>query len=310
METGGGTNPSVRSSTRERTQLIGGAAAVALIEFNDFSFKYIGSDSLALKQVNLSVEPGEYVVVSGPSGCGKTTLCRAMNGLVPQFHRGYIAGTVLVDSKCTRDHSVADLAGIAGLVFQNPSNQLVTLNVEKEIAFGPENLGVDPLEIRERVEHLIEILGIEHLRDKHPHEMSGGEQQRVAMAATLALRPKILIADEPTSNLDPQSAEQILRLIADQNRKGMTVVLVEHRLDVVAKDASRLILMNNGSVVADGPPKDVLLMDICQEIGIGIPKAVEVYKRLRTKGLELPTVPLSGEDLVRIFREVVEYDSA
>jgi energy-coupling factor transporter ATP-binding protein EcfA2 len=283
---------------------------VALIEFNDFSFKYVGSDSLALKKVNLSIEAGEYVVVSGPSGCGKTTLCRAINGLVPQFHRGYIAGNVFVDSKSTRENSVADMAGITGLVFQNPSNQLVTLNVEKEIAFGPENLGVDPAEIRKRVEHLIHLLGLEHLREKHPHEMSGGEQQRVAMAATLALRPKILVADEPTSNLDPQSAEMILELIAEQNREGMTVVLVEHRLDVVAKDASRLILMNEGSVVADGPPEDVLLMDICQDIGIGIPKAVEVFKRLRSKDLHLPEVPMTGEDLVRIFREVVEHDSA
>lgn len=283
---------------------------MGLIEFSDFSFKYVGSDTLALRKVNLSVEQGEYVVVSGPSGCGKTTLCRAMNGLVPQFHRGYIAGNVFVDSMSTRDHSVAELAGIVGLVFQNPSNQLVTLNVEKEIAFGPENLGVDPLVIRERVEHLIDILALEHLREKHPHEMSGGEQQRVAMAATLALRPKILVADEPTSSLDPKSAELILELIAEQNREGMTVVLVEHRLDVVAKDASRLVLMNNGSIVADGPPREVLLMDICQEIGIGIPKAVEVFKRLRSNGLHLNEVPMSGADLIRVFREVVEYDSA
>ncbi len=283
---------------------------MGLIEFNDFSFKYVGSDTLALRKVNLSVEQGEYVVVSGPSGCGKTTLCRAMNGLVPQFHRGYIAGNVFVDSKSTRDHSVAELAGTVGLVFQNPSNQLVTLNVEKEIAFGPENLGVDPLEIRERVEHLIDILGLEHLREKHPHEMSGGEQQRVAMAATLALKPKVLVADEPTSSLDPRSAELILELIAEQNRQGMTVVLVEHRLDVVAKDASRLVLMNNGSVVADGTPREVLLLDICQEIGIGIPKAVEVFKCLRSNELHLSEVPMSGADLIRVFREVIEYDSA
>ncbi|RDE16159.1 MAG: energy-coupling factor ABC transporter ATP-binding protein, partial [Candidatus Thorarchaeota archaeon] len=166
-----------------------------LIEFQDFSFKYYGTDFLALKKINLTIDEGEYIVITGPSGCGKTTLCRTINGLVPQFHRGYIAGNVIVNGMNTRDHTVAEMATIAGLVFQQPENQLVTLNVEKEIAFGPENLGVDPAEIRRRVEELIDLLELEHLRNKHPHEMSGGEQQRVAIASTLALKPKILVAD-------------------------------------------------------------------------------------------------------------------
>ena len=162
-----------------------------LIELKDFSFKYYGAEQLALKKINLTINKGEYVVITGPSGCGKTTLCRTINALVPQFHRGYIAGNVIIDGKNTRESTVADLSSIAGLVFQQPENQLVTLNVEKEIAFGPENLGVEPTEIRNRVEELIVLLDLEHLREKHPHEMSGGEQQRVAMAATLALKPKI-----------------------------------------------------------------------------------------------------------------------
>ena len=183
---------------------------MSLIEFVDFSFKYLGAETLALRKINLKIEQGEFLVLTGPSGCGKTTFCRAINGLVPQFHRGYIAGNVFVDGKDTRDHSVAELAPTAGLVFQQPENQLVTLNVEREIAFGPENLGVDKTEVRRRVEELIDMLDLDHLREKHPHEMSGGEQQRVAIAATLALKPKILVADEPTSNLDPKSAETIL----------------------------------------------------------------------------------------------------
>ncbi|MHA1812180.1 MAG: energy-coupling factor ABC transporter ATP-binding protein [Candidatus Thorarchaeota archaeon] len=276
---------------------------MALIEWQDFSFKYLGANTLTLKHLNLSIEEGEYVVVTGPSGCGKTTLCRTINGLVPQFHRGYIAGHVIVDSRDTRDHTVAQMASIVGLVFQNPANQLVTLSVEKEIAFGPENLGVPPDEIRRRVEEMIDAFDLHHLRDKHPHEMSGGEQQRVALAATLALKPKILVADEPTSNLDPQSAERILELIAEQNRRGMTVVLVEHRLDIVAKDASRIVLMNEGSVVADGPPHEVLQMDICEEIGVGVPKAVQLYKRLLANGVRLGRVPLTGSELAMLVKE-------
>ena len=274
-----------------------------LIEFQDFSFKYYGTDFLALKKINLTVDEGEYIVITGPSGCGKTTLCRTINGLVPQFHRGYIAGNVIVNGMNTRDHSVAEMATVAGLVFQQPENQLVTLNVEKEIAFGPENLGVDPTEIRRRVEELIDLLELEHLRNKHPHEMSGGEQQRVAIASTLALKPKILVADEPTSNLDPKSAEMILNIISGLNKRDMTVVLVEHRLDLVSKDASRIVLMNEGRIVADGPPRDVLATDLCQEIGVGVPKATLVYKSLKERGVQLGNVPLSGQELARLVKE-------
>jgi energy-coupling factor transporter ATP-binding protein EcfA2 len=276
---------------------------MALVEFDNFSFKYYGADSLALKKVNLKVDEGEYVVVTGPSGCGKTTLCRAINGLVPQFHRGYIAGNVIVDGMNTREREVAELATVAGLVFQEPENQLVTLNVEKEIAFGPENLGVDPQEVRRRVEELIALLDLEHLRDKHPHEMSGGEQQRVAMAATLALKPKILVADEPTSNLDPKSAETILEIIAALNRRDMTVIIVEHRLDLISKDASRLVLMDRGEIVADGDPREILTMDLCEEIGVGVPKATAVYKRLQRTGIHLGRVPLTGEELALLVKE-------
>jgi energy-coupling factor transporter ATP-binding protein EcfA2 len=274
----------------------------ALVEFADFSFKYLGSDSLALRKINLSIEPGEYILVTGPSGCGKTTLCRAINGLVPQFHRGYIAGHVYVDGKDTRDSRVAELAPIAGLMFQNPANQLVTLNVAKEIAFGPENLGIPPSIIRERVEGLIKSLGLEHLREKHPHEMSGGQQQMVAMAATLSLQPRILVADEPTSNLDPKSAEKLLRVLAELNRNGMTILLVEHRLDLVSRDASRILLMDKGCIVADGPPREVLTSTIGEDIGIGLPKATDVYKRLKKRNISLGDVPLSGEELARIIQ--------
>jgi energy-coupling factor transporter ATP-binding protein EcfA2 len=278
---------------------------MALVEFADFSFKYLGADFLALRKVSVSVNEGEYIVITGPSGCGKTTLCRAINGLVPHFHRGYIAGNVYVDGHNTREATVAQLASTVGLVFQNPANQLVTLNVEKEIAFGPENLGVEPQEVRNRVEEIIDLLNLEHLREKHPHEMSGGEQQRLAMAATLALKPKVLVADEPTSNLDPKSAELILDIIAELNkRNGMTVILVEHRLDLVAKDASRVVLMDGGQIVADGPPRDILPMDISVEIGVGVPKATQVYRRLQARGIELGRVPLTGEELAILVGEV------
>ncbi|MEM2143460.1 MAG: ATP-binding cassette domain-containing protein [Candidatus Thorarchaeota archaeon] len=283
---------------------------MALIEFVDFSFRYVGSDSFALRHIDLRIEQGEFVVLTGPSGCGKTTLCRAMNGLVPHFHRGYVGGMVLVDGLDTRNHSVAQLASKVGIVFQNPANQLVTLNVEKEIAFGPENLGVEPIEIRRRVDELISLLGLERLRGKHPHEMSGGEQQSVAIASVLALRPKILVADEPTSHLDPHSSEMVLDMIKRLNEQGMTVVLTEHRLDLVAGCASRVILMNEGQIVADGPPREVLCKDLCLELGIGVPKAMLVYRFLTEHGVRLPRAPLNSRELVSIMQEMLGHDSA
>ncbi|MGV9102715.1 MAG: energy-coupling factor ABC transporter ATP-binding protein [Candidatus Thorarchaeota archaeon] len=275
-----------------------------IVSFKNFSFRYLGSEVLALHDISLNIDQGEYILVSGPSGCGKTTFCRAINGLIPHFHRGYLSGDVFVASQNTREKSVAELAKTVGMVFQNPSNQLVTLNVEKELAFGPENLGVPPAEIRKKVDEMIELLDLDHLREKHPHEMSGGEQQAVAMAATLALEPDILIADEPTSNLDPQSAERILGIISSLNKQGLTVVLVEHRLDIVSSDATRLLLMNDGEIVADGPPRQVLVSEICEEIGVGVPKVVQVYKRLRNHGIDLDRVPLSGDELARLAKEV------
>ncbi len=280
---------------------------MGLIRFDNFSFKYYGTEKLALNKVSLTIDRGEYVVITGPSGCGKTTLCRAINALIPQFHRGYIGGHVYVNGMDTREHGVSDFASLVGMVFQNPENQLVTLNVEKELAFGPENLGVEPVEIRRRIEEIIDLLDLKSLREKHPHEMSGGEQQRVAMAAALSLKPEILVADEPTSNLDPQSAEKILEIIAYLNKeKGMTVVLVEHRLDLVAKDATRVILMDKGQIVVDGPPREVLVKDICHEIGVGVPKAVEVYRELIERGIRLPGVPLTGQELATLVQEVAE----
>ena len=230
-----------------------------LIELKDFSFKYYGAETLALKKIDLSIEEGEYVVITGPSGCGKTTLCRTINALVPQFHRGYIAGNVIIDGKNTRENTVAELSSIAGLVFQQPENQLVTLNVEKEIAFGPENLGIEPTEIRRRVEELIELLDLEHLREKHPHEMSGGEQQRVAMAATLALKPKILVADEPTSNLDPEASKMVKDLIKELSKKvEKTVFICSHMLPLVEEICDRIGIIVKGNLLFVGTIPEIL----------------------------------------------------
>ena len=257
-----------------------------------------------LDDINLSFPKGSFVGLVGPSGCGKTTLARCMNGLIPHFYPGEMTGRVVVDGWDTREHPAHQLAQKVGLVFQNPENQLVAPNVEREIAFGPENLGLPRTEIRRRVENLLHLIRLEHIRHKAPYELSGGEQQRVAIAATLALQPSILVLDEPTSNLDPLSAHEVLQLLSQLNRDlNITILLIEHRLEMVAPLVHELVVMDEGHIIAQGPPRQVLFDDRVEEVGVAIPRIVTLMKRL--EGLQLRQAPLTVEEAASlILREV------
>jgi energy-coupling factor transport system ATP-binding protein len=191
------------------------------------------------------------------------------------------------------------MAQHVGLVFQNPENQLFALSVEKDVAFGLENVGVPRDEIRKKVDYALNLTGIYDLRERSPHEISGGQQQRVAIASVLAMEPEIIVLDEPTSFLDPLSAEKIFEVINDLNKKqGITVILVEHRLDLTAKYANHLIVMDEGKVRFEGNPREILAADETRLIGVGIPKATLLYQMLKKDGLNLSgTTPLSSEEL-------------
>lgn len=216
-----------------------------------------------------------------------------------------MTGEVIVDDWKTSEYAAHGLAQKVGLVFQNPENQLVAPNVEREIAFGPENLGVPRQEIRRRVEDLIQSIRLEEIRDKAPFELSGGEQQRVAIAATLALKPAILVLDEPTSNLDPFSAFEILQLLHRLNRETqLSIVLIEHRLELVAPLAQELVVLDEGNVIAKGPTREVLLDDKVAEVGVAIPKVVQLVKRLKNPRLQA-ACPLSVDSTVKAILEEV-----
>jgi energy-coupling factor transporter ATP-binding protein EcfA2 len=205
-------------------------------------------------------------------------------------------------------HPTYDMAKHVGLVFQNPENQLFALSIEKDVAFGLENLGVPREEMRKRVEWALNLTDIYDLRERSPHEVSGGQQQRVAIAAVLAMQPEIIVLDEPTSFLDPLSAEKIFEVIYELNKKlGMTVILVEHRLDLTAKYANHIIVMDEGKVCFDGEPREVLNRDESRLIGIGIPKATLLYQMLRRDGMNLNNVtPLSSEELATLLLEALK----
>lgn len=213
-----------------------GAKPLPAIEAKNLSFTYAGAEKPSMEDVNISIEKGEFVILTGPSGCGKTTFCRCLNGLIPNFYTGDLKGVLEVDGLDVNGKSTAELATHIGFVFQNPENQLFSLSVERDVAFGLENLGVPKEEAIERVHWAMEATGILDLRNKAPYELSGGQQQRAAIAGILAMRPSVLVLDEPTSFLDPKSAEEIIEVIAKLSRElQLTTLLVEHRLDVVSR---------------------------------------------------------------------------
>ena len=258
-----------------------------------------------LRQINLEINWGVLIFLSGPTGCVKTTLCRCLTGLVPHFHNGYFKGEVLIDGLNTLKVPVYEIAKKVGMVFQNPENQLVAMNVERELGFAMENLAYPSDEIQARIEESIELFQLESLREKAPYELSGGEQQRVAIAAILTLNPEIIILDEPTSNLDPVGAQKILELLKKLNTDyNKTIIIIEHRLELVVPLINRLMVMDQGSIILDGPPETILLNEKLKEIGIGIPKIVQLTEILKKEGLLFEKIPLTPHELVEIIQKM------
>ncbi|RLI29524.1 MAG: ABC transporter ATP-binding protein [Candidatus Hecatellales archaeon] len=280
---------------------------MAIIEAQSLTYKYPNSQKPALQNINLKVEKGEFVVISGPSGCGKTTLCRCFNGLIPHFYGGELQGEIRVNGLNVKEVSTAKLATQVGLVFQNPENQLFSLTVERDVAFGLENLGLPPQEIRRRVDWALNLVGLSGLKDKPPFELSGGQQQKAAIACVLAMQPPIMVFDEPTSFLDPLSAREIFNIIAELHAKlDLTVIVVEHRLEFLTAHASRLIFMDEGKIVLDGKPREVLKEASESFSGkIGIPKVALLHRRLTLQGISLGSTSLTVDELAEPLRRML-----
>ena len=278
---------------------------MAIIETKNLTYTYPGAAKPSIADVSIKVEKGEFVLITGPSGCGKTTLCRCFNGLVPHFYNGELKGEITVAGEDILKRHTYEMAKHVGLVFQNPENQLFALSVEKDVAFGLENLGVPREEIRRKVDWALNQTGIYDLRERSPHEISGGQQQRVAIAAVLAMEPEVIVLDEPTSFLDPLSAQKIFDVIYDLNRKqGITVILVEHRLDLTAKYTNHLIVMQDGKVRFEGNPREILSTEETRLMGVGIPKATLLYQMLKKGGFDVGgKTPLSSEELAEELLE-------
>lgn len=231
---------------------------IELVEIEDLTYTYPGSDEPALEGLTLGIAPGEFVLLAGASGSGKSTLCRALNGLVPHFYGGKISGNVRVGAVDTRSSSVRELARTVGMVFQDPENQMVTDNPVSEVAFGLENMGIEPLQMRKRVEEVLASLSLSALRDKTVGELSGGQKQKLALASVLAMHPKVIVLDEPTSQLDPVSAEEFLSTLKSLNDElGLVVVLAEHRVERCFHFADRVVVLESGRLAFEGRPGEM-----------------------------------------------------
>jgi len=273
---------------------------------HNLTFSYVGAEKPSIQNVNLSIEQGAFVILTGPSGCGKTTFCRCLNGLIPNFYSGHLEGELIIDDVNASGKSTAELASHLGFVFQNPENQLFSLSVERDVAFGLENLGIQREEAIDRVRWAMDATGITELREKAPYELSGGQQQRAAIAGVLAMKPRIMVLDEPTSFLDPRSAEEIVGVIAKLNREmQLTILLVEHRLDIVSRYANRVIVMDQGRVVLDGTPAQVY-DDEARLIGIGLPKITTLFHLLRSDGFPVKTNPITVEQASNELRRMLK----
>ncbi len=238
---------------------------------SDLSYRYPNSTMQSVDRVNLSIEKGDFVALAGRSGCGKSTLLRCLTGLIPQASEGEMKGRVEICGLDTRYHQLAELATVANIVFQDPEVGFFCSTVEEEIAFGPTNLGLAPEEVRQRADFGLAGTGIRHLRSRRVIDLSGGEKQRVAIASVLSMKPRILVLDEPTSDLDPEGIHSIVEVLQSlRTQHGMTVVVAEHRLDHLSRYLDRVVVMEKGCIVADGAPDEIFNARRALLDGLGI----------------------------------------
>jgi len=276
-----------------------------ILKTEDLRFSYPAAEGVSpvvLDGVDLEIEKGSFVAVLGHNGSGKSTLAKHMNAiLLPSGGAVYVRG---ID---TRDEArLLDIRRTVGMVFQNPDNQIVANVVEEDVAFAPENLGIPPAEIRQRVDSALKAVGMYEFREHAPHLLSGGQKQRVAIAGVIAMRPECVVLDEPTAMLDPIGRADVMRTIKDLNREqGVTVVLITHHMDEAAQ-ADRLVVMDKGKIVADGPPKEVFQdVEGLKAVGLTVPETTELLWLLRQEGLDVPLDALSDEECAQALYDLL-----
>ena len=278
---------------------------MAFVNLQDVTYKYPLTKTPALQNINMQVEEGEFVAVIGPNGAGKSTLCYTLAGFAPHFFKGELSGTVEVDGKVSAESTLDEWVLNVGLAFQNPFNQIsgAKYTVFEELAFGLENTGVPRGEMRPRVEDAMALTGISDLADRSPYSLSGGQQQRVALTSILVMQPRLLVLDEPTSQMDPIGTREVFGVIHKMAEDGLTVVMVEHKVEWIAKFADRVIALKDGQILLEGKPDDVLTSDLLAENGFGMSRYTSAAREAKKQGLwKKETLPVTLEQAVEGFK--------
>ena len=275
-------------------------------KIENVNYKYPLEDKQALKNINIEIKKGEFWAVIGKNGSGKTTFCNMLRRFVPDFYKGELTGKITLEDKELKDYSQKELVQKIGFVFQNPFTQIsgVKDTVFEEIAYGLENLGLEKEEIISKVEKILKMLEIEKLRDRNPYDLSGGQKQRVALASIIAMDPDILVIDEPTSQLDPKGTEDIFKIINLMANEGKTIILVEHKLELIAEYAQNILVLDEGEIILSGKAEEVLNNKILLEKEIGMTQySILAYELEKARKVEFEEIPITKEKTVELLKK-------
>lgn len=276
------------------------------LKLENVNYKYPLEEKNTLQNINIEIKKGEFWAVIGKNGSGKTTLCNILRRFVPDFYKGELTGKITLEGKELKDYSQKEIVQKIGFVFQNPFTQIsgVKNTVFEEIAYGLENLGIERETIISEVKKILKLLEIEKLRDKNPYNLSGGQKQRVALASIIAMNPDILVIDEPTSQLDPKGTEDIFKIINLMANEGKTIILVEHKLELIAEYAENILVLDEGEIILSGKANEVLNNKILLEKEIGMTQySMLAYELEKARKIELEEIPITKEKTVELLKK-------
>lgn len=261
---------------------------MGFIEVKNLKYRYPLNESLSLNDISFSIDKGEFIGIIGANNAGKSTLCNALSGIVPHFYKGAYGGSVTIDGMLIDQSNIANVCQKVGMIFQNPFNQITgaKLTVYEEIAFGLENLGIDRNEMKARIEEAMELLDIAQYRNRNPFALSGGQMQRLAIASIIVMRPDVIILDEPTSQLDPRGTNEVFTAIQKLTDEGITIIMVEHKIEKLVEYSDRLLLLNKGELIAFDTAETIFSLSNIAEYDVDTPIYTKIAKALNKKNAQ------------------------